>query len=73
MTDERHDYRTVLHYAVLSGNLETVSLIIKQGARVNFNPDYQKPTPLDLAILKGDVAMVKLLINAGMFTILFII
>lgn len=56
----------VLHYAVLSGNLETVSLILKQGARVNFDKEFQKPTPLDLAILKGDVAMAKLLISAGM-------
>lgn len=65
MTDERHDYRTVLHYAVLSGNLETVNLLLKQGARVNYPPDYQKPTPLDLAILKGDVELVKMLLVAG--------
>ncbi|OXA38081.1 Ankyrin-2 [Folsomia candida] len=65
MTDDRHDNRTVLHYAVLSGNLETVSLILKQGARVNFDKEFQKPTPLDLAILKGDVAMAKLLIRAN--------
>jgi len=65
MTDARHDYRTVLHYAVLSGNLATVNLLIKQGARVNYPPDYQKPTPLDLAILKGDTDLVKLLLAAG--------
>jgi ankyrin repeat protein len=65
MTDSRHDYRTVLHYAVLSGNLATVNLLIKQGARVNYPPDYQKPTPLDLAILKGDIDLVKLLLAAG--------
>jgi len=66
MTDERHDNRTVLHYAVLSGNYETVNLLIKQGAKVNFPTDYQKPTPLDLAILKGDPILVKILIDAGM-------
>lgn len=65
MTDARHDYRTVLHYAVLSGNLATVNLLIKQGARVNYPLDYQKPTPLDLAILKGDTDLVKLLLAAG--------
>lgn len=65
MTDSRHDYRTVLHYAVLSGNLAIVNLLIKQGARVNYPPDYQKPTPLDLAILKGDIDLVKLLLAAG--------
>ncbi|EEB10237.1 conserved hypothetical protein [Pediculus humanus corporis] len=65
MTDVRHDYRTVLHYAVLSGNLEIVYLLIKQGATVNYDSDYQKPTPLDLSILKGDPELVKLLLNAG--------
>lgn len=65
MTDSRHDYRTVLHYAVLSGNLAIVNLLIKQGARVNYPPEYQKPTPLDLAILKGDIDLVKLLLEAG--------
>ncbi|KAK7791171.1 hypothetical protein R5R35_005380 [Gryllus longicercus] len=65
MTDARHDYRTVLHYAVLSGNLDTINLLLKQGAKVNFSSDYQKPTPLDLAILKGDPELVKLLLNAG--------
>ncbi|CAG7785048.1 unnamed protein product [Allacma fusca] len=65
MTDERHDFRTVLHYAVISGSYETVSLLLKQGAAVNFPPDYQKPTPLDIAILTGDVNLVKMLIDAG--------
>lgn len=65
MTDERHDYRTVLHYAILSGNYDIVHLLLKQGARVNFSPDYQKPTPLDLAILKGDPTLVKILVDAG--------
>lgn len=65
LTDARHDYRTVLHYAVLSGNLDTVNLLLKQGARVNYSSEYQKPSPLDLAILKGDPELVKLLINAG--------
>ena len=65
MTDARHDYRTVLHYAVLSGNLATVNLLLKQGASVNYPPDYQKPTPLDLAILKGDIDLVKMLLSAG--------
>jgi ankyrin repeat protein len=32
---------------------------------VNYSPDYQKPTPLDLAILKGDIELVKLLLAAG--------
>lgn len=67
MTDERHDYRTVLHYAVLSGNLEIVNLLIKQGASVNYPPEISKPTVLDLAILRGDPELVKMLILAGNF------
>lgn len=65
MTDERHDHRTVLHYAVLSGNHNIVSLIVKQGAHVNFSSEYQRPTPLDLAILRGDPTLVKLFLEAG--------
>ncbi|CAG9794593.1 unnamed protein product [Diatraea saccharalis] len=66
MADARNDYRTVMHYAVLSGNTDVVTLLIKQGARVNYQcPELSKPSPLDLAILKGDVAMVQLLLDAG--------
>lgn len=65
--DERHDYRTVLHYAVLSGNYEIINLIIKQGAKLNYDEglDLGKPSPLDLAILKGDPKIVELLIRNG--------
>lgn len=69
ITDVRHDYRTVLHYAILSGNHETVNLLIKQGAMVNYMYEYQKPTALDLAILRGDPSLVKMLITAGKLTI----
>ncbi|CAG0890174.1 unnamed protein product [Darwinula stevensoni] len=62
---ERHDNRSVLHYAVLSGNPKIVNLVLKQGARVNFPPDYLKPTPLHLAILKGEPIIVRQLIEAG--------
>nr|XP_045609997.1 poly [ADP-ribose] polymerase tankyrase-2-like isoform X3 [Procambarus clarkii] len=55
--------RSVLHYAVLSGSVAIVNLLLKQGARVNFEPEYNKPTPLDLAILKGDVEMVRLILE----------
>ncbi|XP_025837498.1 ankyrin repeat and protein kinase domain-containing protein 1 [Agrilus planipennis] len=67
MADERHDYRTVLHYAVLSGNIEIVNLIIKQGAKLNYDESFDlgKPSPLDLAILKGDPAIIRLLIESG--------
>ncbi|XP_063392385.1 ankyrin-3-like [Cydia fagiglandana] len=66
MADARNDYRTVLHYAVLSGNTDVVNLLVKQGARVNYQcPTLSKPSALDLAILKGDVPMVQLLLAAG--------
>ncbi|KAI5640062.1 ankyrin repeats (3 copies) domain-containing protein [Phthorimaea operculella] len=66
MADARNDYRTVMHYAVLGGNTDVVNLLIKQGARVNYDcPELNKPSPLDLAILKGDVEMVQLLMHAG--------
>ncbi|UYV61834.1 hypothetical protein LAZ67_1006781 [Cordylochernes scorpioides] len=64
-TSERHDRRTVLHYAVLSGNLDTVYLLLKKGANVNFPSDYGKPTPLDFAVLRGHVELVNILISAG--------
>lgn len=68
MADERHDYRTVLHYAVLSGNAPIVNLLTKQGAKLNYETsDYAKPSPLDLAILKGDLDVVRLLVNSGVF------
>ncbi|GFY75294.1 ankyrin-1 [Trichonephila inaurata madagascariensis] len=65
MTPERHDNRTVLHYAVLSGNMDTVKLLLKHGAVVKFAADYMKPSPLDFAILRGNPDMVKLLIDSG--------
>lgn len=65
MTPERHDNRTVLHYAVLSGNMDTVKLLLKHGAVVKFSSDYLKPSPLDFAILRGNPEMAKLLIDSG--------
>lgn len=65
LTDERHDYRSVLHYGVLSGNLDIVNLLLKQGARLNYPPEISKPTVLDLAILRGDPQLVSMLITAG--------
>ncbi|KAF5284604.1 hypothetical protein FQA39_LY16962 [Lamprigera yunnana] len=67
VADERHDHRTVLHYGVLSGNIEIVNLLIKQGARLNYEEgtDYAKPSALDLAIIKGDSDIIQLLIKSG--------
>lgn len=68
MTDSRNDYRTVLHYAVLSGSLSLVNLLLKQGAKTDRLPpdgETDKPSPLHLAILRGDPAILRLLIEAG--------
>ncbi|XP_058792565.1 ankyrin-3-like isoform X2 [Phymastichus coffea] len=65
MADARHDYRTVLHYAILGGDPAVINLLLKQGAKLNLGPDYQKPTVLDLAILKGDPDIVQMLLEAG--------
>lgn len=66
MADTRHDYRTVLHYAILGGDPAVINLLLKQGAKLNLGADYQKPTVLDLAILKGDPEIVQMLLEAGM-------
>ncbi|KAG5674749.1 hypothetical protein PVAND_004700 [Polypedilum vanderplanki] len=66
MADGRNDFRTVLHYAILSGNIKLVQLLIKQGAKVDLLPPQPEPdraSPLDLAILRGDPALVRLLLE----------
>ena len=65
MADARHDYRTVLHYAILGGDPAVINLLLKQGATLDLGADYQKPTALDLAILKGDPSIVEMLLEAG--------
>ena len=67
MADARHDYRTVLHYAILGGDPAVINLLLKQGATLDLGADYQKPTALDLAILKGDPSIVEMLLHAGKF------
>ncbi|KAH8025748.1 hypothetical protein HPB51_011079 [Rhipicephalus microplus] len=65
MAPERHDRRTVLHYAVLSGNLSIVRLLLDNGAKARMEAGYRHPSPLDFAILRGDLSAVKLLLDAG--------
>ena len=65
MADARHDYRTVLHYAILGGDPTVIDLLLKQGARLDLGSEYQKPTALDLAILKGDPSIVQMLLKSG--------
>lgn len=61
----RQDFRTVLHYAVMGDNIEAAIYLLKHGAQVNMEPDYEGPSPLDVAILTDDLEMVKVLVEAG--------
>uniref|UniRef100_A0A6A7FR83 Ankyrin repeat and KH domain-containing protein mask-like n=1 Tax=Hirondellea gigas TaxID=1518452 RepID=A0A6A7FR83_9CRUS len=65
--DERHDHRTALHYAVLSGSLDIIMVLIDSGAQVRFEPDYNKPTPLHLAVRRGDIKVINLLLDVGAY------
>ncbi|XP_018020475.1 ankyrin-3 isoform X2 [Hyalella azteca] len=63
-TDARHECRSVLHYAILSGSSPIVNLLLKQGAKVNFEPEYNRASPLHLAVLKGDLTIINMLLDA---------
>uniref|UniRef100_A0ABD2XLS9 SOCS box domain-containing protein n=1 Tax=Trichogramma kaykai TaxID=54128 RepID=A0ABD2XLS9_9HYME len=63
--DARNEFRSVLHYAVIGGDKAVINLLLKQGARLNLEPEYTKPRALDMAVLKGDPEIVKLLLDAG--------
>lgn len=57
---------SVLHYAVLSGNLSSLRLLLFAGAHVAYPSDQlNKPSCLDFAILQGNLPMIKLLIEFG--------
>ncbi|CAJ0580895.1 unnamed protein product, partial [Mesorhabditis spiculigera] len=61
----RADFRTALHYAVLSGSKSTVRLLIEKGADVQLPTDYEKPSILDIAVLKDDPALLQEVVVAG--------
>lgn len=63
--DVRHEFRSVLHYAILSGSSPIVNLLIKQGAKVNLEPEYNRSSPLHLAVLKGDKEIINMLLDAS--------
>lgn len=63
--DRRHDHRTALHYAVLSGSVDIVLVLLDSGAQVRFEPEYNRPTPLHLAVRRGDIKMINLLLDVG--------
>lgn len=59
---ERHDYRTVLHHSTFSGNVDLIRLLLTNGARYP-RLDFDKPSPLDIAIISGRHDIVELLIE----------
>lgn len=70
MTDSRNDFRTVVHFAVLSTNSSILEVLIKKGADIDKKPPFpepDRPSPLDLAVLSGDSYMVGMLLKAGNF------
>ncbi|KAF2343677.1 Ankyrin repeat-containing domain, partial [Trinorchestia longiramus] len=63
--DARRDHRTALHYAVLSGSLDILVVLLDSGSQVIFEPEYNKPTPLHLAVRRGDIKVINLLLDHG--------
>lgn len=62
IASERHDYRTVLHHSIFSGNVDLIRLLLTSGARYP-KLDFDKPSPLDIAIISGRHDIVKLLLE----------
>ena len=58
-------YRTALHYAVISGGIDIVSVLLNHGATVRFEEDYNYPSPLHLAVRNGDIEVINLLLDSG--------
>uniref|UniRef100_A0A7E4ZXT8 SOCS box domain-containing protein n=1 Tax=Panagrellus redivivus TaxID=6233 RepID=A0A7E4ZXT8_PANRE len=65
MARARQECRTPLHYAVLSGSSELIDFLIENGAKVNMPKSYEKPSVLEVAVMKDDPALVKQLLDAG--------
>ncbi|KAL6726097.1 hypothetical protein Aduo_008104 [Ancylostoma duodenale] len=63
--DFRQDMRTPMHYALLSGSAELVKFLIGLGAKVNMPKGYDKPSIIDIAVLKDDPELLKIVIDAG--------
>lgn len=62
IASEKHDYRTVLHQSIFSGNVDIIKLLLTSGANYP-KLDFDKPSPLDIAIISGSPDIVKLLID----------
>lgn len=62
---ERQDFRSALHFALLSGNHDLVKFMIANGSNVNMDEKYEKPSPIDIAVLKDDPHLLKIVLDAG--------
>ena len=56
--------QTALHYAVISGNLFLVTMLLQHGAKINMQ-DYEGQTPLYLAAQGNNVQITNLLLQQG--------
>ncbi|VDM77632.1 unnamed protein product [Strongylus vulgaris] len=63
--EARQDFRTPMHYALLSGSAELVKFLISLGAKVTMPKGYEKPSIIDIAVLKDDPELLKIIIDAG--------
>uniref|UniRef100_A0A914C6S9 SOCS box domain-containing protein n=2 Tax=Acrobeloides nanus TaxID=290746 RepID=A0A914C6S9_9BILA len=61
----KQDLRTPLHYAVLSGCVPLIAYLLENGADINMPKGYEKPSVLDIAVLKDDPLLVQFLLDAG--------
>jgi len=57
--------QTPLHYAVRTGNLESVRSLCQHGANPNHPAKWQRSTPLQIAAILGNDEIVKVLLNHG--------
>ncbi|UMM43345.1 hypothetical protein L5515_018874 [Caenorhabditis briggsae] len=65
LSPERQDHRSALHFALLSGNHDLVKFLIANGCNVNMDEKYEKPSPIDIAVLKDDPILLKICLDAG--------
>lgn len=64
ITGDLQDFRTVLHFSIFSGNIDIIRLLLTSGARYP-NLNFEKPSPMDIAIISGRPDIARLLIEFG--------
>jgi ankyrin repeat protein len=58
-------FYTLLHKAILKGNIDIVNFLISNGANISIKTMYLDETPLLLAVKSGNIEITKLLISKG--------